>query len=69
MLGTRLMLLALVLTGCRTFNYTEADMRKERLWISGCPNKPCQNSCWHQGHRHDREFLLGWDITGAEGRR
>ena len=52
----KMILLCLAATGCRTFNYTEADMEKERRQISGDGSKPCRSACWHEAHGYDRGF-------------
>ena len=46
--------LCLAWTGCRTFNYTDADMEKERRQISGDGSKPCRSACWHEAHGYGR---------------
>lgn len=45
-----LVLLCFAVTGCRTFNYTEADLERVRRQISGFGTEPCKNSCWHEAH-------------------
>ncbi len=45
-----LALLSFSVTGCRTFNYTDADLERERRQISGFGTKPCNGSCWHEAH-------------------
>jgi hypothetical protein len=46
----RMLLLCFVLTGCKTFSYTEADMEREGRQISGFGTEPCPNGCWHEAH-------------------
>ena len=45
-----LILVTSALTGCRAFNYTEADLERERRQISGFGAKPCKAACWHAAH-------------------
>ena len=45
-----LILLCSFLTGCRTFNYTEADLERERRQASGFGTERCPNACWHEAH-------------------
>lgn len=45
-----LILVTSTLTGCRMFDYTEADMERERRLISGYGSEPCRDGCWHAGH-------------------
>ena len=46
----RLVLLCFAVTGCRTFNYTEADLEREARLMSGHGSEPCTNGCWHVAH-------------------
>lgn len=49
----RMLMLAMalpVLTGCRTWNYTEADLEREARLMSGHGSEPCPNGCWHVAH-------------------
>jgi len=55
-----LILIGFAGTGCRTFNYTEADMERERRQISGSETARCANGCWHEGHQYGSGYGYGF---------
>lgn len=63
----RMLVLAMtlsVLAGCRTFDFTEAELEHERRLMSGHGTEPCPNGCWHVAHG----FQPGYPIRSG-GRR
>lgn len=46
------------LTGCRTFNYSEAELEHERRLMSGHGTEPCPTGCWHTAHGFQPGYLI-----------